>query len=906
VADLRSLVVKNGTTQGITTADTLIVGNKLDAAAGQALTVGGTNATGITIGSGLITTSFPGPVELVGDVTTVGGTTFTTDATFEGNVTFGNGPSDTVTFAATTTVVSDINFGGGSPTYKITNLADPTSAQDAATKNYVDTEISGSVNVGNTFVAVGDGTGIVGSANLTWSGTDLDVTGAINIAGGDPRALTIQDATATTDVLFYDAAVEELTIQSSVSTAVTTIGAGQNNISDTGHTAQLSVVPASSVALDFVVPVASSVVPAIIVKDGAAAPAPLKLDASEIDVNSVKIINVADGVDPTDAVNKSQLDAIVSGVSDVTATAPLLSSGGSTPDISIDTAGAANGDVLTFNAGAWAAAAPADVNVGSTFVAVGDGTGIDGSNSLTFSGGELSVNNADPVISVARSDVGNALLVLKPQSAEFSVPAAVAAFATLKASDAVSPIPLKLDASEFDVNSVKIINVADGVDPTDAVNKSQLDAIVAGVSDVTATAPLLSSGGATPDISIDTAGASNGDVLTFNAGAWAAAAPVTTPPGGPTNSIQTNDGSGGFAGSANLLWDGTAVAVSDGASTLSIDKSSVSTTAAALDLEGASSVTATITGGATYLLTPDSVQTITYAASVAVNFDPSLPQLKTVALTGDIAFTSSNLGASRNVSVRVVGDTVSRNLTSFPAGWKWLGGVTPTVLEANKVAILSLASFSTTDANVVASWSYDGSDVVTDVTASAPLASSGGATPNISLTGVIGVANGGTGQSSLTSGALVVGNGGSAVNSLSPGSNGQVLTVVGGAWAASSLPAATDYSVVALTTAQAANTAVTVAGAAAIATAASTSRVAGIVKATNSVQVLGICTCDVEGALSIAAGDAVYLSASEAGAVTNVAPSASGAVVAELGIATAASSGGAVAVLWQPKSIVVL
>lgn len=43
-----------------------------------------------------------------------------------------------------------------------------------------------------------------------------------------------------------------------------------------------------------------------------------------------------------------------------------------------------------------------------------------------------------------------------------------------------------------------------------------------------------------------------------------------------------------------------------------------------------------------------------------------------------------------------------------------------------------------------------GTGTVTDVTASAPLASSGGATPDISLTGVIDVANGGTGLSTVT------------------------------------------------------------------------------------------------------------------------------------------------------------
>jgi hypothetical protein len=183
---------------------------------------------------------------------------------------------------------------------------------------------------------------------------------------------------------------------------------------------------------------------------------------------------------------------------------------------------------------------------------------------------------------------------------------------------------------------------------------------------------------------------------------------------------------------------------------------------------------------------------------------------------------------------------------------------------------------------------------------------------SIDLTGQVAVGNGGTGQSTLTSGALVVGNGASAVNTLSPGSNGQVLTVVGGAWAASSLPAATDYSVVSITTAVAQGDAVTVAGAAAIATAAASARVAGMVSATaNKVSVLGIIEdCNFEGSLTLAAGEAVYLSAASAGKLTNVAPSASGEVVAELGIIVTvnAAGGGAAAadVLWQPKSIVVL
>jgi hypothetical protein len=171
---IKSLVIQNGTTKQIPDADSLLVGTGIDRSTAGDLTIGGTTATSITLGSNTI------PVNIPGDVTTIGGTTFTTDATFEGNVTFGNANTDTVDFVAK--VDSDIEFAA--PGYKITNLLDPTSAQDAATQNYVDNEISGAVNVGSTFVAVGDGTGIVGSSALTFDSANatLTVTGDVNPA----------------------------------------------------------------------------------------------------------------------------------------------------------------------------------------------------------------------------------------------------------------------------------------------------------------------------------------------------------------------------------------------------------------------------------------------------------------------------------------------------------------------------------------------------------------------------------------------------------------------------------------------------------------------------------------------------------------------------------------------------
>lgn len=129
MTSFRPIIINNGTQAQIPDADSLLVGTGIDVSAAGALTIGAAAATSITIGSASITTDFPGPVMLTGDVTTVGGTTFATDATFEGNVTFGNGPSDTVTFAETTTVIGNIAFNGAG--YRITNLANGTDANDA-------------------------------------------------------------------------------------------------------------------------------------------------------------------------------------------------------------------------------------------------------------------------------------------------------------------------------------------------------------------------------------------------------------------------------------------------------------------------------------------------------------------------------------------------------------------------------------------------------------------------------------------------------------------------------------------------------------------------------------------------------------------------------------------------------
>lgn len=77
---------------------------------------------------------------------------------------------------------------------------------------------------------------------------------------------------------------------------------------------------------------------------------------------------------------------------------------------------------------------------------------------------------------------------------------------------------------------------------------------------------------------------------------------------------------------------------------------------------------------------------------------------------------------------------------------------------------------------------------VTGVTASSPLASSGGTTPDISLSGTVAVGNGGTGATALTADNVILGNGNSAVQFVAPGTSGNILTSNGTTWISSAAP----------------------------------------------------------------------------------------------------------------------
>jgi hypothetical protein len=94
--------------------------------------------------------------------------------------------------------------------------------------------------------------------------------------------------------------------------------------------------------------------------------------------------------------------------------------------------------------------------------------------------------------------------------------------------------------------------------------------------------------------------------------------------------------------------------------------------------------------------------TITYSATVTLDFAARNRRIDTISLTGALELLSSNLANGQEVRLRLVCDATERALT-FPTDWKFVG-TKPSTLAASKVAILSLASFGTTNADVVAAY----------------------------------------------------------------------------------------------------------------------------------------------------------------------------------------------------------
>jgi hypothetical protein len=91
--------------------------------------------------------------------------------------------------------------------------------------------------------------------------------------------------------------------------------------------------------------------------------------------------------------------------------------------------------------------------------------------------------------------------------------------------------------------------------------------------------------------------------------------------------------------------------------------------------------------------------TITYAASIGLDFAARAGAIWTVSLTGNLTFTGSNYALGKVFSIRLICDGTLRTLT-FPANWKFVGA-RPVNIAATRTALFTCQCFGTTEADVV-------------------------------------------------------------------------------------------------------------------------------------------------------------------------------------------------------------
>jgi hypothetical protein len=120
--------------------------------------------------------------------------------------------------------------------------------------------------------------------------------------------------------------------------------------------------------------------------------------------------------------------------------------------------------------------------------------------------------------------------------------------------------------------------------------------------------------------------------------------------------------------------------------------------------------------GYSHHMMADGLVELSQSTSIVIDLDPALPSYRTVSLTGDTTFSAINLGLGRGMSLRLVAGDSPRAL-AFPAlngspSWNWLGGSPPPSIPANKIAILSVISYGSSEGDIVAGWSYTDSSSI--------------------------------------------------------------------------------------------------------------------------------------------------------------------------------------------------
>lgn len=107
--------------------------------------------------------------------------------------------------------------------------------------------------------------------------------------------------------------------------------------------------------------------------------------------------------------------------------------------------------------------------------------------------------------------------------------------------------------------------------------------------------------------------------------------------------------------------------------------------------------------GVTVMPQPSIVIVSPTTGSIVIDMAVSNGNYLSLSLTGDPSLSLSNRVAGRNTSIRIVAGASARTFT-FPPGWSFVG-TKPTTIAADKVAVLALTCFDTTEAGVLAAYS---------------------------------------------------------------------------------------------------------------------------------------------------------------------------------------------------------
>lgn len=493
------------------------------------------------------------------------------------------------------------------------------------------------------------------------------------------------------------------------------------------------------------------------------------------------------------------------GVTAVTASSPLASSGGATPNISLN-AGGLSGDVLTWNGAAWVASPlPAGVTVSllnDVFVAQNgnDLTG-DGSASAPFA----TVTAAMASITTAAP---NNRFAIRVSAGDYAEPGAIS---------------LKPDVfiigdgwENTSINTTGVVLSGTWV-PGDSSFSGFYDVAINGPTTIN----FVPSGSVTgrfnavntrfeDDLTITAFSDSNifgivrcvtgaGVIATYNGGDIFSFGTLYQ---GPINIGESATAAKTFFTSMNDTFNGTLTATNAGGTPAGDFIVVVLGSSLGYEVGNPNARENAIFNGqvilrATSNFVPDSANiTLSGGATLeqwsfatGVGYEPAVPGNWLVAPT-EVSGALDELAARAATAGTVTAVTATGPLASS-------GGTTPDIsLNASGVVAGSYGSatsvpvFNVTTEGLISSVTDTAITFpVTAVTATGPLASSGGATPDISLTGIVPMANGGTNASAFNANGVVVVNGAAdTLIDVVGASSGDVLTWNGSAWISAAVP----------------------------------------------------------------------------------------------------------------------